>query len=100
MTTTYVVTWSVELEAYTPQQAAELAKKAQQLVNVFEVNGMEIDLDSKEYLEYKLQQLNHDILGLECGDERLATNGNGQLSLYQSKVAERAKTTQKLGALK
>lgn len=90
--TEYTVIWAIEVEAFCPEEAAELAQKLQRdpesKANQFYVeHGSErfdIDLDSKEFLEKKLSVVNAEIACLENGDDFLYTNRNGNLPRFNA----------------
>jgi len=101
---TYTVSWMIEVEAYTPEGAAELAQRIQRdqnsTANIFHIDHVsdnyEIDLDSGEYLRGKLQDLSDNILSLECGDDMLFSNKNGNLERYKALCAEKKLIMEKL----
>ena len=104
MTKEYTVTWTIEVEAYSPEHAAELAQKIQwdinSTANQFYVGiadeQFDVDLDSEEYLKAKIAQLDEDILCLECSDDYLMTNRNGNLPRYEAMKILRAELATKL----
>ena len=106
----YTVTWAIDIDAYTPEHAAEKAKEimldSNSTANVFYVESEEddkrydIDLDSQEYLEKKIKDLANDIYGLECSDDFLFSNRNGNKERYDALVKEHSEVCKKLAALR
>lgn len=103
------VEWAIDILAYSPQHAAEIAKKIQQdpesIANVFKIieeNGQEseIDLDSQQYLISKIEELKHSMYCLECGDDMLFSNTNGNLPQYEALRKELTKCQEKLDELR
>lgn len=50
----------------------------------------------EETLRKELERVNRNIYGLECGDDFLFTNVNGNLSLYESLLTQRKILSEKL----
>lgn len=100
MSKSYTVIWTIEVDAYTPVHAAELAQKIQRdqnsTANVFKVGDVDIDLDSRDQLQRMIEELDDKIYCLEYGDDSLYTNRNGNLRLFERMKAERARLLKKL----
>lgn len=95
-----------QVEAFSPEHAAEKLLNEIEAGNhlVFDVNhetdNFEIDMNSLPYLEKKLKDLDDNIYSLECSDERLFTNANGNKARYDNMCAERKEIASKIDELK